>query len=220
MKSAIRHESTVIRMYAPALWGEPGPLNWHLSFRLAGCTDRSIMRNGERCSTSKAMTEEEDAWRMKMRGGRGRGWRGGGGETGGGETSKACWRRCVMREARLAAWCFSTSTSFWFVSMCLWCCFFVCLCQSLLLDPQILLLLFWHCRCSCFTLRHTHSYFGLVHTLTPTWRQNSIYESLMGVKSLLRVLWSVTCLQYQMFCLEVDAGTNGKISSFRATISN
>lgn len=61
------HTRTFIRMYAPALKGNPRPLNWHLSVTLASCTDRSITRDGERRSVSGEKTEEGEAWKLKTK---------------------------------------------------------------------------------------------------------------------------------------------------------
>ena len=173
MQSAIGHTCTFVLVYAPALKGNPRPTNWHLSVTPARCTDRSITRDVERRSVIQEKTEE-GAWKMKTkrrerREMKKRRWR---------RRSKWRWDFRSLLETRwdesAAIWCFSTSQSFWFVSMCLWCCFSFCLCQSLLLDSQILFLLFWHSRCSYFTLAHTHTRAGFRLTLTPVERQSSI----------------------------------------------
>lgn len=75
VNSAIGHTHTVTHMYAPALKGNPRPLNWHLSVRPASCTDRNITSDGERRSVSNGKTEEA-AWKTKKKGGRGERWRG------------------------------------------------------------------------------------------------------------------------------------------------
>lgn len=151
---ATGHKSTSIHMSPPALEGRRSPSNWHLSVtqvahhRLVHNNGWWAVRHKQRGDRRGCLKDKEEKgeWVGLEVGG---GW----GLAKEGETSEACYRRREMRALRLCCFVFlARHRSFWFVSMCLWCCCPVCFCLSLLLDCQILLRLFSTllAHCSCF----------------------------------------------------------------------
>lgn len=174
---AIGHESTFIHMSPPGLKGRRCPSNWHLSVTQAEL-HRQVHNNGwwaaeqhkQRGNRGGCLKDKEE---------RVGGWVGGWGRGGWGggwvRSSKRRWDFWSLLETpedeSAAARCLvflARHCSFWFVSMCLWCCWACLLLSISMIRPSDPPWLFPHSRCSYFaptcaqcwssgsTLSHTH----------------------------------------------------------------